>query len=176
MQTTLAYRTLLPTDWEIYRALRLAALQESPNAFGSTLAAEQLQPAEQWQDRLTTAQASKVDLALMALVDSAPAGLAWGQADAKDSETVNIFQMWVAPQYRNLGIGKGLLEQIISWARNNNAKTVQLAAVCGDTPAMRLYSSMGFLPTGSPEPLREHSALLSQNMILRLDEDNPHEK
>ena len=168
MQTAITYRTLLPDDWETYRELRLAALRESPDAFGSTLVAEQPRSPEQWRDRLVAAQVSGGDLPLVALVGKYAVGLVWAKVDATDAEIVNVFQMWVAPEQRNRGIGKALLGQAISWAKSNNAKALQLGAVCGDTPAIRLYSSVGFLPIGSTEPLREGSSLLSQNMRLGL--------
>lgn len=168
MQTPVTYRMLLPDDWETYRELRLAALRESPEAFGSTLVAEQPRVPEQWRDRLAAAQVSDGALALVALAGKCAVGLVWAKADTTDAEVINVFQMWVAPEHRNHGIGKALLGQIIDWAKSNNAKALQLGAVCGDTPAIRLYSSVGFLPTGSTEPLREGSSLISQSMRLDL--------
>ncbi len=41
MNDTLIVRTFAPHEWPTYKDLRLRALADSPDAFGSTLAAEQ---------------------------------------------------------------------------------------------------------------------------------------
>lgn len=168
MPIPVIYRTLLPEEWETYRELRLAALAESPDAFGSTLAAEQTRSPAQWRDRLAAAQASGGDLPLVALMEELAVGLVWGKVDATDAALINVFQMWVAPAQRARGIGKALLGQVIAWAESINAKALQLGVTCGDTAANHLYASMGFRPIGSTEPLREGSSLLAQSMRLEL--------
>jgi GNAT superfamily N-acetyltransferase len=39
---------------------------------------------------------------------------------------VNIFQVWVAPEYRGQGMAAALLRAAILWARSRRAKLVQL--------------------------------------------------
>ena len=48
-----ALRILTPDDAAAYRALRLAGLQESPEAFSSAFEDERDFPAETWIDRVT---------------------------------------------------------------------------------------------------------------------------
>jgi hypothetical protein len=45
-------RTFDETEWAIYRDLRLAALEDSPDAFGGTLAQSSQRADSVWQSRL----------------------------------------------------------------------------------------------------------------------------
>jgi plasmid stabilization system protein ParE len=67
-------RHFLAEEWSAYRALRLRALEDAPDAFGSTLAAESTRPAEEWAARLARAATSGIDHPLVAHVAGQPAG------------------------------------------------------------------------------------------------------
>ena len=60
--------------------------------------------------------------------------------------------------------------RVISWARFRNAQSLQLGVTCGDTAAVRMYTALGFEPSGLVEPLRNESPLLAQNMRLILND------
>ena len=167
MQTT-AVRKFEPAEWLVYKELRLRSLAESPDAFGSSLPVEKERSAHEWQHRVSAGTSSLMDLPLLALVGSAPAGLAWAKVDQADPSLVALFQMWVAPEHRGLGLGSQLLQAAISWARARNAAAVCLGVTLGDSPATRLYRKAGFVPNGEKGPLRPGSALLGQPMSLRL--------
>jgi len=166
-------RPLKPAEWRPYRELRLRALADSPDAFGSTLAAEQARPDEAWRERLEAAATSGQDLALVAEHQGALLGLVWAKRDAADTGVVNLFQMWVAPEVRGLGTGRGLLRGAVEWARGLGANVVQLGVTCGPTSAVRLYTREGFKPYGPAESLRPGSPLLAQCMRLVLASRQP---
>ena len=159
---------LTPTLWELYRDLRLSSLLDSPDAFGSTHALEAARLPEVWQSRLAAATTSGLDLPLLARAGELPAGLCWAKRDAANLSVVNLYQMWVAPQFRGAGIGGALLERCIDWSRSIGAAEVRLGVTLADSSAYRLYVRHGFLPVGAPEPLREGVDLLAQNMSLRV--------
>lgn len=69
-------RNFTPDAWPAYRALRLRALEDAPDAFGSTLAAESTRPSEEWAARIARAATSGIDHPLVAHVAGQPAGLA----------------------------------------------------------------------------------------------------
>ena len=155
-----------PEQWELYRHLRLAALLDSPDAFGSTHALEVEQPAQVWQSRLAAAATSGLDLPLLARVGELPAGLCWAKRDSANLSVVNLYQVWVAPEFRGTGIGSALLERCVAWARSIGAAELRLGVTLADSPAYRLYIRHGFLPAGAPQPLRDGVDLLAQNMSL----------
>jgi len=166
MSQSPSVREFQPSEWRAYKELRLRALADSPDAFGSTLAIEQDRSDAQWAESLATASASSFDLPLAAFVGTRPVGLAWAKADATGSLTIHLFQMWVAPEHRSRGLGRSLLSTAVQWARDRGAKTMLLSVTCGDTSAVQLYASAGFQPVGIPRPLRPGSLLQAQNMKL----------
>ena len=158
------------TEFLIYRKLRLSALEESPDAFSSNLTAEQSRTDDEWASRLRIANNSGFDLALIGYVGAQAAGLAWGKVDSSDSTIVNVYQVWVAPEYRGHGLARLLLRTIVAWAASLRARSVQLGVVCDDSPAMRLYVGEGFVPIGQVTPLRSGSMLMVQNMRLHISQ------
>ena len=161
-------RAFAEHEWPVYRYLRLAALADSPDAFGSTLAHESQRPDPEWANRLAAGVRSDWDLPVMAEVDGLPVGLAWGRIEETDRAVAHLYQVWVHPGYRGCGAGQLLLNTIIAWAKDRQAEYLELGVTQGDTPAMRLYVRAGFEPAGPPEPLRPGSAFLAQAMRLKL--------
>lgn len=161
-------RTFAPHEWRTYRYLRLRALADSPEAFGRTLAEEKERPDAEWLARLRSGADTRWNLPLLAEVGGKPAGLAWGRIEESRPEVANLYQMWVAPEYRRLGAGQMLLEAVIAWAREANARQLDLEVTWGDRPAVRLYQRAGFEPVGQPQPLRPGSDLMEQDMRLVL--------
>lgn len=168
-------RRLLPREWPAYRALRLRSLADAPQAFGSSLAAEEAWAQELWMARLTAAAVSGRDCPLVAEAgdadadaDEAMLGLVWAKCDAEDAGIVNVFQMWVAPEARGHGVASALLDESVAWARSIGARLVRLGVVCSNQAAIQLYRRKGFVDAGAPEPIRPGSAVLEQTMHLPL--------
>jgi GNAT superfamily N-acetyltransferase len=163
-----AVRVLSADEWRLYRDLRLRALADSPDAFGSTLAEESGRLGTEWARRLASSADSRVNLPMVAEVRGEPIGLAWGRIDTSAPDVAMLYQMWVAPTHRGVGAGRMLLEAVIAWARVRNTSSLDLGVTCGDSPARRLYERAGFKPMGEPQPLRPGSKLLAQWMRLAL--------
>ena len=163
-------RPFQPSEWKAYRDLRLRALGDAPDAFGSTLAMERERTEDQWAESLALASASGLDLPLGAFVGALPVGLTWARADATDDAIIHLFQMWVAPEHRGRGLGRSLLITAIQWARDRGARAMLLGVTCGDTAAARLYASAGFEPVGEPRPLRPGALIQAQTMRLVFQE------
>tara|TARA_R110001592_G_scaffold90669_5_gene266270 strand:+ start:861 stop:1391 length:531 start_codon:yes stop_codon:yes gene_type:complete len=168
-------RVLLMSDWEIYRRLRLLALQDSPDSFGSTYEREAEFTDEEWISRLNASNRAKHALPLIAELDGVAVGLAWGQIHSSssspismDTDAAHVYQMWMSPRARGYGLSKLLLNSIIDWAKKSNRKVVCLEVTIVNEAAVNLYKSIGFVAAGETQTLREGSALLTQTMILEL--------
>jgi len=161
-------RTFALDEWRLYRDLRVRALADSPDAFGSTLAAEAGRPDAEWARRLASSADLRVSRPLVAELGGELVGLAWGRIDMSAPDVAALYQMWVAPTHRGRGVGQKLLEAVIAWATAQNVAALDLGVTCGDSPARRLYERAGFKPLGEPQPLRPGSTLLAQPMRLAL--------
>ena len=163
-------RIFTTDEWQIYKDLRLGALVEAPYAFGSSYAEESQRPDSYWARRLTNGASSEWDLPLIAEVDGQPAGLSWGKIEPVEPEKAYLYQVWVKPEFRRLGLGQMLVEAVITWAREKNARCLELGVTAGDSPAMRLYQRLGFEPCGEPQPFRPEADLMGLPMQLNLEE------
>ncbi|QBF26369.1 GNAT family N-acetyltransferase [Pseudomonas tructae] len=157
-----------PHEWPTYRDLRLRALRDSPDAFGSTFESESQRTDENWAARIAAAAADGNDRAFFAFHGDAACGLVWCKLSAAEPGAADLYQMWVDPASRGLGAGSALLKAALAWAASAAVHQVRLGVTLADTPAMRLYQAHGFQPVGAPEPLREGSSLLSQAMECQL--------
>lgn len=75
------------TDWERVKAVRLAALAESPSAFGSTLAEEREYVEADWRERC------RDPATFLAFRDGAPIGIAAGVNGTNPDER-KLIAMW----------------------------------------------------------------------------------
>lgn len=161
-------RPIEPSEWRLYRDIRLQALRDSPDAFASTYEGEAFRADETWSARLIAAAASSTDRAFFACRDTDVCGLVWCKRLTAQSASADLLQLWVAPASRGLGIGRALLMNALAWAQALGVQRVRLGVTLAQTPAMHLYQRCGFVPMGTAQALREGSALLSQDMILDL--------
>ncbi len=161
---TVTVRRFTPDEWGLYRDLRLRALQDAPDAFGSTYAHECQRADADWRTRLADGAASSRELPLVAEVDGEPCGLAWARLPDEEPAVAHLYQMWVAPERRGHGVGRALLDMAVEWARASGAHAMRLDVTVSNSPAVELYERAGFRPVGNPKPLRPGSTLLSRSL------------
>ena len=96
-------RRLGPDDWEVLRDIRLRALAESPDAFGSTLDRERDFDEKEWRRRLV-----RPVYAVMA--DERPVAMAGAFTD---EGRVQVWGMWTDPEHRGRGHARALLDALV---------------------------------------------------------------
>jgi GNAT superfamily N-acetyltransferase len=139
------------------RSIRLRALLDAPDAFGSTYEESVARPVERWSEQLR-------DLpTFVAVDDDIDVGIVRCARDKADTETAWLISMWVAPEARRRGVGAILVDAVINWARANRVSRLLLEVADGNAPAIALYARKGFTPNGEvstlPPPrdhIREH--------------------
>lgn len=140
-------RMAAPGDWVLWRDLRLAALRESPQAFGSTYARECDRTEADWREWLGREESR----CFLGFAATEPVGIAGGYLATPDS--VELFSMWVAPSARGNGVAKGLIDGVVQWANDRGAASVHLWVTRGSDVAERVYTRYGFVRTGELQPL-----------------------
>jgi ribosomal protein S18 acetylase RimI-like enzyme len=135
-------RELTSDDWQVWRALRLAALEEAPYAFGSQLSDWVDAEEDRWRARLELPGSRNV----VAELDGRPVGMASGLR-AEEDGVVELVSMWIAPDGRGRGIGDQLMAQVEQWAREADAQVLKLSVVAGNEKAHNLYLRAGFTDT-----------------------------
>jgi len=160
----LVIRPFLREEWPLYRDLRLRALQDAPDAFGSTFAAERDRTDDEWAERLARGAGSPDELPLVAEFNGEPGGLAWVRLEESEPDVAHLYQMWVAPSCRRRGVGRALLDASTAWARAMGAHQLELDVTCSNDAAVRLYGGAGFELYGERRPLRAGATLDAQAM------------
>jgi ribosomal protein S18 acetylase RimI-like enzyme len=148
-----------PDRWRQVRELRLAALADTPDAYGMTLDHEQGQPETWWRERLQREDAATLVASIVGERDARPVGLSVVGPWNGDAEAVGLFAVWVAPAGRGRGVGDALISVAIEQARGRGARRLLLHVGDHNEPAIGLYERHGFVPTGrtgSLPPPRQH--------------------
>jgi GNAT superfamily N-acetyltransferase len=154
-------------EWQALREIRLAALADSPDAFGSTLAEERDADEARWRGWLT-GEGWAGDVATFIAEAPGPLlGMATGYRPDDRPTTGWLFAMWVRPERRGEGIGRQLVTAVEEWAASLDIDQLLLHVTDGNDGAVRFYASCGFVVTSdAPEPLREGSDRMTRTMLL----------
>jgi ribosomal protein S18 acetylase RimI-like enzyme len=157
-------RQLTPADAADYRAIRLAALKESPEAFGSTYETEAGRSLSGWEERLATPGA------FAAYVDGKIVGMARFVQDSgspKERHKGSVYAMYVAPEARGQGIGSALLSALIEHA-SGVVEQLRLGVVDTNIAAIRLYQKRGFEIYGTEKRALKTGAGYSDEVLMAL--------
>jgi GNAT superfamily N-acetyltransferase len=104
----------------------------------------------------------------VAVVGGTDAGLVVGLPHWNQPDLAAIVSMWVAPKYRQAGVGTALIQEAIAWAKESGYAAAQLEVADGNISATQLYERMAFVPTGNVStlpPPRDH--ITEHELILR---------
>ena len=151
-------RALQADEWELFRDLRLRSLEDAPDAFRPTLAEEQALSDDEWIDLVASTVEHPRGLLLVAEQGGGAVGVAFARV-GEDGTTTHVGAMWVEPQARGGGVGRALLDEGLTWGRNQGSARAELWVTDGNNSATRLYGAAGFEPTGQTGVLREGSDL-----------------
>jgi RimJ/RimL family protein N-acetyltransferase len=157
-------------DATAYRELRLEALQNHPEVFGSDYETAVARSATFWAERLSLAGTPGSAMTYLACHETEPVGLC-GLAinDARKSRhSANLISMYVRPAWRRVGIADALIAACLEWARGRDIKIVKLAVVTTNVGALRCYERNGFTPYGTePQALYHHGVYYDELLMSR---------
>lgn len=138
-------RILQAEDAQLYQALRLDGLQRNPEAFGSTYERESKFSLETIIERLTPTK-DKFVLGAFGEQGTLVGLVAFMRENGmKTTHKGNVYGMYVAPETRGMGVGKALMLELISKARQcDGVEQINLMVISSNESAKKLYQSLGF--------------------------------
>ena len=147
-------RRLQVCDALIYRAFRLRALQEHPDAFTSSFEEENVRPLADSEKRLAAEGAEKF---WGAFVEGEMAGMVGLDCEtrAKCRHQAALVGMYVASEHAGQGLGRALVAAVLQGARASGVELVVLSVTDGNKAACALYTRAGFRTLGvQPDAIR----------------------
>ena len=157
-----------PGDWREWKASRLQALADSPEAFASSLAAEKKAPDETWSEYARHCGASPVSAAFLARDEQGRVtGMVAAYVDGGEAANATICALWVAPESRNRGVGRLLVDEAARWLMGTGASEVKAWVSDADSSAVGFYESLGFAPTGERQSLASRPSIDERLYVLR---------
>ncbi len=170
-EPAITLRRLSPADAALFRAIRLEALRDEPDAFVSTFEEESGKPLSFFADRLARSAV------FSAFRGSEPLGVAgfYVQPGPKHAHKGMLWGMYVRPHARGTGVGAMLVEAVIEHARAH-VELIELTVVSENAAARRLYERFGFTQYGLEKRAakyrgRYHDDVLMAKLLAQQDGD-----
>ena len=158
-------RQLGEHEVETFRALKLEALERSPETILMTLAEERDKPVEHFAGQLREWTVFVAEQA------GTPVGMIvyWRYRPAKKRHVGFLGSLFVRPQARGQGIGRRLSEAAIALA-GEEVELLELVTEATNAPALALYGKLGFeewgrQPMGGKIGDRYHDVVFLQKRL-----------
>jgi GNAT superfamily N-acetyltransferase len=161
-------RRIRPSEADELRRVRLAMLEDAPDAFHSRLEDEAAERAEFWADRARRAASGDTVATFVAVEHGRHLGSATGLR-LDPAQPALLVAMWVDPAARQRGLGRLLVEAVCAWAERSGSGAVELDVRELNRPAIELYRRAGFWVIAGPHPSEAAPELNELRMARRLD-------
>ncbi|HZS07659.1 MAG TPA: GNAT family N-acetyltransferase [Blastocatellia bacterium] len=167
-------RQLTPHDAAAYQQLRLRGLQESPTAFSASYSDEAARSLAEIAVRVTPAPDGSLCV-FGAYADGQLVGIVAFIRPSREKlrHCAELAGMYVAPEFRQRGLGRTLLDAALAHGRSlRGVRQLKLAVNAANTAARALYQSRGFTRYGvEPEALLVAGCYYDEELyVLRLTE------
>ena len=161
-------RILNEADAKKYQEVRLSALKNNPESFGSTyerelefsyeLVAERIKPAK---DKFVLGAFNDVN-SLLGIVTFVR------EKERKFCHKGDVFGMYVKAEYRRLGLGRSLMNRLIKEAKKcGGLEQIRLTVVSNNDSAKKLYQSIGFEVYGvEKNAIKYHNQYFDEDLMV----------
>ena len=143
-------RRLRVGEAELFKQVRLRALEDAPEAFSSTWADAVRREAESWREQADGTALGSDRATFIAFSDDIPVGMAALYSLADRPHEGELLQMWVCPEFRGTGLAPDLLEALFQWARENGFHRIRAGVREANPRALKFYTRQGFAPLEEP--------------------------
>lgn len=161
-------RILNEADAQKYQEIRLSALKNNPESFGSTyererefsreLVAERIKPAK---DQFVLGAFNDENSMLGTVTFVREKGL-------KFCHKGDVFGMYVKAEHRRMGLGRSLMQTLIKEAKKcEGLEQIRLTVVSSNESAKKLYQSIGFKVYGvEKNAVKYHSQYFDEDLMI----------
>lgn len=146
-------------DWMLLKEIRLAALLDSPTAFGVSYKTAITDSDEKWKQRASSNTQPKFWLAFK---DNKAIGMIGAGMD--QSDRYNLIAMWVEPESRKMGVAEQLVNAVKSDAISRGVNQVFLDVSPDNLKASLFYKKHGFIFINERKPLDSNPDIQLQTM------------
>lgn len=161
-------RPLTVADAETFRAMRLEALRDSPEAFHTSAEELAATPREVFEEQLRQADGDG-DVVLGAF-DGGLIGITGCRRHARQKlrHKADIWGVYVTPAARRRGVARRLLEAALAYARGwPGVGQVHLTVTASNHAARDLYASLGFCTYGTePRSLKLGERYFDEELMV----------
>lgn len=156
-------KLLVPDEWLTLRNIRLAALQDSPDAFLATYEQQARYTEDQWRAEFSRGGWH------VGFEASQPVGLLGVTREPQmPVHECYLEYMWVDPGCRGRGVALEMLTAVLEVLRAAGVRTAFLWVLDGNDVAMRLYKRAGFIRTNHRQPLKARPGRSEERLRLNL--------
>ena len=159
-------RSIEAKDWTLLKQVRLAALYNTPTAFGVRYETAANYTDGQWQERASATAGPEFWLAL---IDDKPVGMIGGAISRTNRD--HLIGMWVAPHARGSGIAASLVKAVKSRSAQQGHDRIFLDVSPDNGTAANFYLKQGFVFIDEWEPLVSHPQITVQTMVWIANDD-----
>ena len=110
-------RRIRKGEGQVFRAVRLAALADSPDAFGSSYESALARTPESWVGQSDSTASGGQRSTFLAFDEGQTVGITALYRDPDEALRGELLQVWVAPGYRGTGLAGRLMDAALDWAR-----------------------------------------------------------
>ncbi len=155
--------TATVNDVDRLRALRLAALKDTPAAFGAKYDDEVNKPISEWSDRLKNTAwcfviADGVDIGLLAV----------DRSEKDRNSDCWLSSWWISDAFRGQGVAALMMDWVIKLSRENQWKIIGLGVWPENLRARSAYKKLGFVEADKPLPSRSKPGQMYLGMYLKI--------
>jgi RimJ/RimL family protein N-acetyltransferase len=165
-------RRLTPDDAPAYRALRIRALWEFPEAFTSSYEEDERQPMETWEVRL----GGEHIMFWGAYEGEQLCGMVGLEREKrpKNRHKGIVIGMYVSQEYFGTGMGRALIDALLAEAMALGLEVLVLTVTEGNEVATNFYAAAGFRSFGiEPRAIKIDGKFHGKNHMVRLLDPTP---
>jgi RimJ/RimL family protein N-acetyltransferase len=145
-------RRLQRGEIDLFKQLRLKALQDAPYAFPATYEAALQRSAESWREQAERTTQGSNRATFIVFSDDLPIGMTALYRYEDKVDVGELLQVWVHPEYRGTRVAWDLMDEIFKWAGENNFSRIIAGVTKGNPRALKFYLKYGFSIINEPSP------------------------